>query len=60
MKTNIQNLKNFNEFLHIFTLVGKYETMLEKAGDKNGVFEADYHWICKIYEDCQKNNSFLP
>ena len=49
-----------NEFLHIFTLVGKYETMLEKAGDKNGVFEADYHWICKIYEDCQKNNSFLP
>lgn len=47
------------EFRHIISLNDKYKCLLEKTNDKNGVFEADFAYIHKIYDKCQEKNSFL-
>lgn len=37
------------EFNHIIELKVKYEKLLEKSGDENGVFEEDYRYIQSLY-----------
>jgi len=37
------------EFNHIIELRVKYEKLLEKSGDENGVFEEDYRYIQGLY-----------
>ena len=37
------------EFNHIIELKVKYEKLLEKSGDENGVFEEDYRYIQGLY-----------
>ncbi len=48
-----------DEFQHIIALKDKYDTLLKKTGDKNGVFDAEYAYILGLYEDRQKKNDFL-
>lgn len=48
-----------SEFAHVIDLNSKYEALLAKTGDENGVFEADYAYIRRIYDQCLKNNSFI-
>ena len=47
------------EFDHIIDLNDKYQVLLNKTKDKNGVFEAEYEYIQELYKDHQKNNTFL-
>ena len=37
------------EFNHVIELKVKYEKLLEKTGDENGVFEEDYRYIQSLY-----------
>lgn len=48
-----------DEFQHIIALNEKYHKLLEKYGDENGVFDAEYDYILELYHECQHNNSFL-
>ena len=48
-----------DEFQHIITLKGKYEILLKKTGDKNGVFDAEYAYILNLYKERQEKNDFL-
>ena len=48
-----------DEFDHIITLKDKYDRLLIKTDDKNGVFDAEYTFILEIYAECQRENSFL-
>lgn len=48
-----------DEFDHIITLKGKYDALLKKTGDSNGVFDAEYDFIREIYAKCQRENDFL-
>ena len=47
------------EFDHIISLKAKYEAILKRTDDKNGVFDADYQYIIEIYNTCLRENSFL-
>lgn len=48
-----------DEFRHIISIKDKYDDLLEKTGDSNGVFDAEYRYIVKIYEERQEQNDFL-
>ena len=48
-----------DEFDHIITLKAKYDVLLKKTGDSNGVFDLEYEFIREIYATCQRENSFL-
>lgn len=48
-----------DEFQHIIDLNDKYKTLLEKTNDKNGVFEAEYEYIKKLYAERLEKNDFL-
>lgn len=48
-----------DEFEHIITLQGKYEALLKKTGDRNGVFDEEYEYVRELYKQCQRENSFL-
>ena len=48
-----------DEFKHIAELHDKYEALLEKTGDKNGVFNAEYEWIQELYRKRLDKNDFL-
>jgi hypothetical protein len=41
------------------TLNDKYTKLLAKTHDKNGVFEAEYEYIKKLYAERQMKNDFL-
>ena len=56
-RNNQQHTKD--EFQHIITLNDKYEKLLALTGDTNGVFEAEYRYIQKIYTERQEKNDFL-
>lgn len=47
------------EFTHIFELEKKYEELLKRTDDKNGVFELDYEYIKGIYAERLEKNDFL-
>lgn len=48
-----------DEFRHVINIKDKYEALLEKTGDKNGVFEAEYEYIMEVYCERQRKNDFL-
>lgn len=48
-----------DEYQHIITLNTKYKKLLEKTGDANGVFDAEYQYIRELYAERQKKNDFL-
>lgn len=47
------------EFVHVIELKEKYERLLEKSGDSNGVFEEDFKYIEKLYAERLEKNDFL-
>ena len=48
-----------DEYQHIIALREKYEDLLAKTNDKNGVFEVEYQYILKLYAERQEKNDFL-
>ena len=48
-----------DEFVHIITLNDKYKALLKKTGDTNGVFDAEYEYIKRLYAERQEKNDFL-
>lgn len=48
-----------DEFQHIIDLHDKYDKLLEKTGDTNGVFEEEYQFILRLYHERQEKNDFL-
>ena len=56
-RNNVRHTKD--EFQHIVDLNDKYTDLLIKTEDKNGVFEAEYEYIKKIYKERQEKNDFL-
>lgn len=48
-----------DEFRHVIKIKDKYDILLEKTGDKNGVFEAEYEYIMEVYCERQRKNDFL-
>lgn len=47
-----------DEFEHVIALHSKYERLLAKTGDTNGVFTEEYRYVVEIYHDCQRENKF--
>lgn len=47
-----------DEFRHITDLHDKYQLLLEKTGDKNGVFNTEYQWIESLYKEKLAKNDF--
>lgn len=56
-RNNIRHTKD--EFQHIISLNDKYKVLLKKTNDTNGVFDAEYEYIKKIYTERQEKNDFL-
>lgn len=48
-----------DEFQHIITLKDKYKKLLQETNDTNGVFDAEYDYIKKVYTERQEKNDFL-
>lgn len=48
-----------DEFQHIIALHGKYKKLLEKTGDTNGVFDAEYEYILRLFRERQEKNDFV-
>lgn len=48
-----------DEFQHIVALNDKYCKLLEATNDTNGVFEAEYEYIKKLYTERLEKNDFL-
>ena len=48
-----------SEFEHIIKLNTKYEDLMKKLNDENGVFTADSSYIYGVYQYCLKENKFL-
>lgn len=48
-----------DEFQHIIALNDKYRELLNRTGDRNGVFEMEYDWIMDIYRERLEKNDFL-
>ena len=48
-----------DEFQHIVTLNDKYRQLLKVTNDTNGVFEVEYEYIKKLYQERQEKNDFL-
>lgn len=47
------------QFEHILALNDKYQKLLEKTNDSNGVFESDFEFIKEIYGECLRENKFI-
>lgn len=47
------------EFDHIISQNDKYHKLLEKYELENGVFDAEYAYILRLYKKCQDENDFL-
>ena len=48
-----------SEFEHIIDLNEKYEMLLTRTNETNGVFEEDYRYIRDIYRECCEENKFI-
>lgn len=48
-----------DEFQHIITLNAKYKALLRKTDDTNGVFDAEYDYVLRLYHERQEKNDFL-
>lgn len=49
----------YDEFQHIIVLHDKYNKLLAKTNDSNGVFDLEYNYISKVFEKRQQRNDFL-
>lgn len=47
------------EFDHIIDQNGKYHKLLDRYSLENGVFDAEYAYILRLYKKCQDENDFL-
>ena len=47
------------EFDHIIAQNDKYHNLLEKYKMENGVFDAEYAYVLRLYKKCQDENDFL-
>lgn len=47
------------EFDHVISQNDKYHNLLEKYKMENGVFDAEYAYILRLYKKCQDENDFL-
>jgi hypothetical protein len=47
------------EFDHIISQNDKYHNLLEKYKAENGVFDAEYAYVMRLYKKCQDENDFL-
>ena len=47
------------DFEYVITLNKEYEGLLEKSGIENGVFERDYQYILRCYDEALEENDFL-
>lgn len=47
------------ELDHIISQNDKYHKLLEKYEMENGVFDAEYAYILRLYKKCQDENDFL-
>lgn len=48
-----------DEFDHIISQNDKYHKLLDKYDMENGVFDAEYAYILRLYKKCQDENDFL-
>ena len=48
-----------DEFKHIIELNDKYNILLTKTKDENGVFKAEYTYIKKLYDKLNETNAFI-
>ena len=48
-----------DEYHHIIVLNDKYLKLLQRTGDTNGVFEAEYEYIKKLYQEKNEKDDFL-
>ena len=48
-----------DEFKHIIELNDKYNELLEKTQDRNGVFKAEYEYIQRLYNKLNEKDAFL-
>lgn len=48
-----------DEFDHIIAQNDKYHKLLDKYSMENGVFDAEYAYILRLYKKCQDENDFL-
>lgn len=48
-----------DEFDHIIAQNDKYHKLLDKYNMENGVFDAEYAYILRLYKRCQDQNDFL-
>lgn len=46
------------EFDHVISLKAKYDSILKRTDDHNGVFEANFNRIMEIYHECLRTNNF--
>ena len=46
------------EFNQIIALNEKYEKLVERTKQPNGVYEAEYRYIMQVYHQCQETNDF--
>lgn len=48
-----------DEFRHVIAIKEKYDALLKKTNDRNGIFEVEYKYILGVYGEHQKTNDFL-
>ncbi len=48
-----------DEYHHIIALNDKYHSLLDRTHDSNGVFNAEYEYISKLYAERLEKNDFL-
>ena len=56
-RNNVRHTKD--EFDHIIAQNDKYHKLLDKYKMENGVFDAEYAYILRLYKRCQDQNDFL-
>lgn len=44
--------------MKLISLHSKYERVLKKTNDENGVFTEEYKYILEIYHECQREDKF--
>lgn len=56
-RNNVRHTKD--EFDHIIGQNDKYHKLLDKYEMENGVFDAEFDYIMRLYKRCQDQNDFL-
>lgn len=48
-----------DEFEHIIALNDKYDILLQRTGDKNGIYKAEYEYLMKLYKKLQLEGGLI-